>query len=134
MFISVEDHGLVIVDQDAVLEVPAHRSRGHQALDVAPLAHQVGRRVAMAHPHHVLLDDRALVQIGGRVVRGGADTLHAAAVGLVVGPAAAEGRQEGVVDVDDARRVGLDEVSVENLHVAGQDDQVDLVFDQKSSL
>ena len=47
----------------------------------------------------------------GGVVRGRADQLDAALVRLVVGRAADEGRQERVVDVDDAVRVARDELA-----------------------
>jgi hypothetical protein len=50
----------------------------------------------------VLLDDRALVEVGRHVVRGRADQLHAAVVRLVVRLGALEARQEAVVDVDRA--------------------------------
>ena len=41
----------------------------------------------MAYAGHVLLDDRALVELRRDVVRGGADQLHTAIVGLVIGRA-----------------------------------------------
>ena len=61
--------------------------------------------VAVRDVHGVLLDDRALVEVGGRVVRGRADELDAAVVGLAVRVGADERRQERVVDVDDPVRV-----------------------------
>jgi hypothetical protein len=51
-------------------------------------------------PLDVLLDDRAFVEVGGDVVRGGADQLHATRMGLVVRLGALEAGQEAVVDVD----------------------------------
>ena len=56
----------------------------------------------MGDAHHILLDDRAIVQAFANVVRGGADKFHAAIEGLLVGLGADEGWQEGVVDIDDA--------------------------------
>jgi len=50
----------------------------------------------------VLLDDRALVEVAGDIVGGGADQLHTARMGLVIGLGALEARQEAVVDVDAA--------------------------------
>ena len=41
----------------------AHGARQHAALDVAALAHQIFRRVAMADALDVLVDDRAFVEI-----------------------------------------------------------------------
>ena len=67
-----------------------------------PQRRQVFDRVGVVGPFHVLLDDRTFVEVGGHVVGGGADQLHAAVVRLVVGLGALEAGQEGVVDVDRA--------------------------------
>lgn len=75
-----------------------------------------------------LLDDGALVEVGGDEVGGGADDLDAAVVGLVVGLGALEGRQEAVVDVDDAARHGGAERGREHLHVAREHDELDAVL------
>ena len=67
-----------------------------------PTAVDLVGRARMVHARHVLLDDRALVEIGRHVVRGGADQLDAARMGLRVRPRALEAGQEAVVDVDRA--------------------------------
>ena len=72
------------LQQHAVLDVPAHRAREHHALDVAADGGQVFGRQRVVHALDVLLDDRPLVEVGGHVVRGRADQLHAAVVRLVV--------------------------------------------------
>jgi hypothetical protein len=79
----------------------------------------------VADPGHVLVDDRPGVEISGDVVGGGADQLHPALVGAPVGIGADEGRQEGVVDVDRRGAELLQEAGGEDLHVAGEDEQVD---------
>jgi hypothetical protein len=80
----------------------AHGARQHAALDVAALAREIFRRVAMADALDVLVDDRAFVEVARNIMRGGADQLDAALMGLVIGPRALEARQERVVDVDAA--------------------------------
>ena len=85
-----------------MLSVPTHRPRQDHALHVAAELDQLVGREGVVDADHVLLDDRALVEILGDVVGGGADQLNAASVGLVVGLGTLEGRQERVVDVDDA--------------------------------
>ena len=55
------------------------------------------------------------------------DDLDAAFVRLVIGAGARKRRQERVVDVDDPILVARDELSGEDLHVAGQHDDVDVV-------
>ena len=92
--------GLVAVPDDAVLAVPQHRSRQHGALDVGAEAHQVFDAVPVIDPHHVLLDDRSLVEVFGDVVRCRADEFDAALLGAPVRRRADERRQERVVDVD----------------------------------
>jgi drug/metabolite transporter (DMT)-like permease len=119
-----EDDGLVAVEQDPVVGVPADRPGQGDALGVPADGHQLGRAVRVVDPGHLLLDDRPLVQVGGDVVRGGADQLDPARVRLVIRPRALEAGQEGMVDVDDppgqlpAERVG------QHLHIAGQHDEV----------
>ena len=61
----------------------------------------------------------------GDVVRGRADELDAAVVRLVVGPGALEARQHRVVDVDRPALELPAQVVGEDLHVAGEDHQVD---------
>jgi O-acetylserine/cysteine efflux transporter len=130
-----EDDGLVAVEQDPVVGVPADGPGQGEALGVPADGHQLGRAVRVVDPGHLLLDDRPLVQVGGDVVRGGADQLDPARVRLVIRPRALEAGQEGVVDVDDppgqlpAERVG------QHLHIAGQHDEVGpVVLDQGEDL
>src|SRR6185503_294969 len=85
---SVEDDGAVAVDEHAAPHVQAYGPRQHDPLEVASLADHVLHRVAVAHAHHVLLDDRPFVELLGDVVGGRADHLDPAGVRLVVGPAA----------------------------------------------
>lgn len=70
-----------------------HGARQHAALDVAALAREIFRRVAVADALDVLVDDRAFVEVARDVMRGGADQLDAAVVRLVVGARALEARQ-----------------------------------------
>src|SRR5215213_10084796 len=100
---SVHKHdGLAAVEDDAILEMMAHGARQHAAFDVAALAREIFRRVAVADALDVLVDDRALVEVTRDIMGGGADQLDAALMGLVVGPRALEARQERVVDIDAA--------------------------------
>ena len=109
-----------------MLGVPAHGLRERGALDVAAAGHEVGGGLGVGHRLHGLRDDRALVQVGGHVVGGGADELHAAFVRLVVGAGALEGGQERVVDVDGHPGQVPAQLVREDLHVAGQDHQLDV--------
>ena len=83
--------------------------------------------MGMRHPGHVLVDDRALIEVGGDVVGGGADQLHPPLPGLVVGLGPLEPGQERVVDVDGASLELPADRLRQDLHVAGQHHQVDLV-------
>ncbi len=123
---SGEDDGAVPVEQYPVLGVPAHRLRQHPALDVLALGLQRGHRVLVAGPCHVLLDDRALIEVRRHVVRRRPDELDPALVRLGVGARPLEGRQERVVDVDDAPVQSLAQGGGEDLHVAGQHHQLDV--------
>ena len=60
---SAEDDGLVAVEQDPGLGVPADGAGEHLALHVAAGGGEGGGVVAVVDAHHVLLDDRALVEV-----------------------------------------------------------------------
>ena len=88
------------VDQHAVFAVPFDGTGQHLALGITALGCEVFHGFAVVHTGHVLLDDRAFVQIGRHIVGGGADQLHTPVVGLVVGLGPFEAGQKAVVDVD----------------------------------
>ena len=121
---SAEDDGAHAVEQHPVLGMPAHRAGERSTLHVLAQPHHVLHRAAVVHPFDVLLDDRPLVEVGGDVVRGGADELDAAGVGLRVGPGALERRQERVVDVDDPAGQAPAQIVGQHLHVPGEDDEL----------
>ena len=107
--------------------MPADGAREHEALEIASAGNKIVNLIAVRDAGHVLLDDGAVVEDLGDVVAGGADEFDAARVSCVVGFGSGEGGQKRVVHVDDLcpdtarRRRGKD------LHVAGQDDEVDSV-------
>src|SRR5580698_7519135 len=101
-----------------------HGSRQHPPLDIAALAHEVVRRVAMADALDVLIDDRSLVEIAGNVMRSSADQFDAAFMRLMIGPRPFEARQEGMMDVDAAPRKLRRHLIRYNLHVAREHDEI----------
>src|ERR1700688_4341210 len=56
--LPLEHHGLAVVQEHPVVEHVGDGAGEHAALDVAPLANQVLRRVAVADALHILFDDR----------------------------------------------------------------------------
>ena len=78
----------------------------------------------MRDAHQVLLDNRTIVENFRDVVAGGANQLHSPLKSLVVRFGADKGRQERMVDVDDALRILTDKLGRENLHVARQHDEI----------
>jgi DNA-binding transcriptional LysR family regulator len=110
---------VIYSDHLAFVVSPQHRlarrkSVEGEGLHVAAEADHLVGGVAVVHAHDFLLDDRAGVEVGGGVVAGGADELHAAVEGLVVGLGPHEGGQEAVVDVDN--------LAVQPLAHGGRDD------------
>ena len=110
-----------------MVKVPADGAEEDEALEVAAAGDEVGDRVAVGDAGDVLLDDGAVVEHGSGVVAGGAYEFNTAGEGGVIGSCADKGGQEGVVDVNDRRGEALDELGAEDLHVAGEDDEVDLL-------
>ena len=101
-----EDDRAAAREEDARLGVVAHRARQDATLDVAADRDEALGGLRVGDADDVLLDDRALVEVGCDVVRRRPDELHAAVVRLVVGLGALEARQERVVDVDGAALEG----------------------------
>lgn len=124
----VENNRLCDVEKNPPLRHPLDSSRQHLALDVGALLDQVLGAHAVVDPSHALLDDGALVQVGRDEVGRGADDLDTAVVGLVVGLGALERGQEAVVDVDDLAAHGGAQGGREDLHVTGEDDELDVVL------
>src|SRR6267378_1009814 len=63
-----ENHGLLPVDQNPVVQVIPHAARQGHALAIPPQPQQILRQVEMLHPHYLLLDDRPLVQVARDVM------------------------------------------------------------------
>src|SRR5215216_3348132 len=75
---SLEDDSPAPVDDHAVLGVPADRVREGPGLGLPAPGGELFRRRRVVDAEHLLLDDRALVQICGDVVRGRTDELDPA--------------------------------------------------------
>ena len=90
-----EDDRPVTVEQDPVLAVPAHGPGQCERLGVLPDRGESRRVEGVVDADDFLLDDGALVQVGGDVVGGGAHLLDAPIECLVVGLGALETGQEG---------------------------------------
>ncbi|MPM73070.1 hypothetical protein SDC9_120046 [bioreactor metagenome] len=123
-----EHHGLVTVENDAALAMPLHGTGQNLALGVAATGRQVLHGVGMVGACHVLLYDRAFVEVGRHIVGGGTDQLHAAVMRLVVGLGALEAGQEAVVDIDGAAGQLFAQVVGQYLHVARQHHQLGTFF------
>jgi hypothetical protein len=79
--------------------------------------------VKALHPLKFLLDDGAGIQFRGHAVAGGADHLHSPLVSLLIGISTNEGRQEAVMDVDDAPRIVGAEIfgsEIKDTHICRQ--------------
>src|SRR3954452_18004513 len=106
---SAEYDGLAAGEQHPRLGVPPNGTGQHLRLDVPTGRRELSGAAAVIDPDHVLLDDRALVEVGRHVMRGRADQLHAAVERLLVGPGTLElGRNEWwmlIARPDKARQV-----------------------------
>src|SRR5207253_6750868 len=73
----VKDHGLVPVEQDAVLDVPADSAGEDHLFQVAAFLQQVVEGIAVGDAHDILLNDGTVIEDFGDVMAGGADELYA---------------------------------------------------------
>ena len=128
----LEDHGLIDIKQDTVFDVPADGAGEYDLFEVAAFADEVFDGVAVGYADYILLDDGTVVEDFGDVVAGRANQLYAALEGLMIWPRADERRQKRMVNVDDALRIAVDEVVGEDLHVAGEYQEVGLMLVDQS--
>jgi hypothetical protein len=125
-FDLTKDDGTVTVGKDAVFEVRSHGAGEYNPFEIFALPDQIGDFITVADTYHVLLNDRPFIEVCRHVVRGRADDFDAACVGAMVGLGSGKGREEGVVDVKGFREL-CDELVAEDLHVFGEDDEIDVV-------
>lgn len=124
----VKHNRLVAIQKHPPVRVPLDGRGQHLALNVGPLLGQLLGAHDVVDAGHALLDDGALVEVGRDKVRGGANDLDAALVGLVVRLGTFKGRQERVVDVDDAPAHGAAQHRREHLHVPREHHELDVVL------
>ncbi len=73
--LSIENHGLLAVDQNAVLGMETKRLGQHKTLKIAPFSDKILKRILVADPHDILFDNRPLVELFGHIVARGTDNL-----------------------------------------------------------
>jgi len=61
-FASLEDYGLVAVEQDAVFDVPAHGAGQRDAFHIAALFDKVFQRIAVRDARYALLNNRSVIE------------------------------------------------------------------------
>src|SRR5580704_6752106 len=88
----------------------------------------------MRYTRNALLDDGSVIKHFRDVVRRRADDFHAAIESLLVWLGAHEGWQKRMMDIDDLLRILRDEVLGEHLHIARQNDQLDIVLAKQFDL
>jgi hypothetical protein len=89
------------------------------------------RAVAVVHTDYVLRDDRALVELVGDEVGGGADDFDAPIERLPVRIRADERRQKRVVNIHDPAVVAFHERRAQHPHVLREDEIVELVWAER---
>ena len=107
-----------------MFEVPAHGAGENDPLEITAPGDQVFYLIAMGDACHILFDDGAIVENACYVMTCRSDELDPARVSSVIGTRADKCGQEGVMNVDDGRRIAGNKAFCEDLHVAGQDNQL----------
>ncbi|MNJ59147.1 hypothetical protein D3C77_548140 [compost metagenome] len=122
--ILAEHDGFVLMHEDAILNMPFHCACQYNSLNRAADALQLPNVITMADALNVLLNNWAAIQLFRYVMGCSADDLHAAIISLRVWLASDEGGQEGMVDINNAVPVRIDQSRRQDLHISGQYNQV----------
>ena len=93
-----------------MLEVPGGGLGEGRFFEVFTFADEIANALPVGDACDFLLDDRALIEIGGSVMGSSSNQFNAALIGLVVGLAASEGGEERVLNVDDGAAAVADHV------------------------
>lgn len=133
MLRSVEDDRAVTVHEDPSFRMPGHCSCQYRCFDILTALDEVGDVAVVIDASDILLYDRPLVEIRGDVVGRGTDDLHSAGVRLVIRLCALEAGQERVMDVDDAALQPGAEIGGEDLHIAREDNELDVELIDESA-
>jgi hypothetical protein len=120
----LEYDGLVSVQENAVFDVPANGARENYFFYIPAFLDEIVDGIAVVDTDHVLLNDGAIVEDLGNVVRGCTDQFDAALKRLMVRLGSDKRRKERVVDVDEIFGAkGNDKFGGKDLHVACEDDE-----------
>ena len=110
--------------------MPRYCAGEHAPFDVRAKTHELGRGIPVGDSNDVLFNDRPFVEILGDVVCRGPNQFHSTFLGLLIWACTNERWQERVVDVDHWRSHRFKEVFRNDLHVAGQDNEIDIAAQQ----
>ena len=121
-----KDDGATAIQHHAVIKVMTQRAGQNATLNIAALAHEIIRRMAMGDALDIPHNARTFIAIRRDIVSGCANELHAATMRLRIGVGALEARQEGVMDIDAAAcKLGTQAIR-QDLHVTREHDDIGL--------
>ena len=109
---SVEYDGFFAVDKNTVLGVKTKGLGKHKTFQVPPFADKIVKRILVADPHDILLDNRSLIKLFGNVMTCCTDDFDSPFISLPIGTAANKRWQKRVMDIDDPARIALDKLRV----------------------
>ena len=90
----IEHDRLVAITENSVLQMPHYGPRQHSPLDIPTLLYEIFHLIPMRNSHHVLFDDRAVVQCCRHIVARRADQFYPSCECHMIRPGAFEGRQK----------------------------------------
>jgi Predicted membrane protein (DUF2207) len=114
-----------------VFEVQAQRVGQHDRFEIAAAPFETGGIVAVRDRHHLLGDDRSVIELPRDVVRSRADHLHTPRVRLSVRTRPHERRQERMMDIDHPTLPLVDKPPRQHAHVASENNNIGRVFAQQ---
>src|SRR5438105_3029273 len=90
------------MDEDAVFDMPAHGARQHGPFDVAAGPFDIIQVFPMSNMADILVDNRAVIEVAGDIVRGGPDQFYSAFIGHGKRIGADKCREKTMMYIDDA--------------------------------
>ena len=127
---SVEDERLVVMHDDAILEMQLDCPCKSDTFNIAANTLELLEIVPVRNGLDALRNDGAVVEALSHIVGCCPNDLHASLEGAAIRVRADEGGQERMVDVDDRDGDLVQKLAGEDLHVSGENEHIDMTAEQ----
>ena len=127
-------YGPICMYQRPAVQVQPDGAGKDALLECATFSHKIVNGVTVRDGRYALCNNGTFVEIFRNVVTRCSNQFHATLVCGMIRARTGESRKKGMVDIDNAIGKGLGHQRAQDLHVAGENDQVDFILPKQFDL